>query len=78
VPNLSAWRRATVGDLTSALNFKAPDQSVPNLPSPVSPIQQALQQCAANLAGQTPYAVPNPQALPAQEQGSATHPSGPC
>ena len=33
VPNLSAWRRATVGDLTSAFNFAAPDQSVPNLPS---------------------------------------------
>ncbi len=32
VPNLSAWRRATVGDLTSALNFKKPDQSIPNLP----------------------------------------------
>ncbi len=25
VPNLSAWRRATVGDLTSAFNFKAPE-----------------------------------------------------
>jgi phospholipase C len=33
VPNLSAWRRATVGDLTSTLNFKKPDQSIPNLPS---------------------------------------------
>jgi len=29
VPNLSAWRRATVGDLTSAFNFRKPDQSVP-------------------------------------------------
>ncbi len=78
VPNLSAWRRATVGDLTSALNFKAPDHSMPNLPSPVSAIQQVLQQCTANLAGQTPYAVPNPQALPEQEGGTATRPSGAC
>jgi phospholipase C len=78
VPNLSAWRRATVGDLTSALNFKAPDHSLPNLPSPVSPIQQVLQQCTANLAGQTPYAVPNSQILPAQEAGTATRPSGAC
>ena len=28
-PNLTAWRRATVGDLTSAFNFVAPDDSVP-------------------------------------------------
>src|SRR6202051_602923 len=33
VPNLSAWRRAAVGDLTSAFNFAAPDPSIPNLPS---------------------------------------------
>jgi phospholipase C len=78
VPNLSAWRRATVGDLTSALNLKAPDHSMPNLPSPVSAIQQVLLQCTANLAGQTPYAVPNPQTLPAQEGGTVTRPSGAC
>ena len=78
VPNLSAWRRATVGDFTSALNFKAPDHSLPNLPSPISPIQQVLQQCTANLAGQTPYAMPNPQTLPVQEAGTATRPSGVC
>ena len=51
VPNLSAWRRATVGDLTSALNFKKPDQSIPNLPSTLPAVQQAIQQCIANLAG---------------------------
>ena len=79
VPNLSAWRRATVGDFTSALNFKAPDHSLPNLPSPISPIQQVLQQCAANLAGQTLHAaVPNSQSLPEQEGGTATRPSGVC
>ena len=78
VPNLSAWRRATVGDLTSALNFKTPDHSVPKLPSTVSAIEQVLQQCSANLAGQTPYAVPNSQTLPAQEKGTATRPSGAC
>src|SRR6202040_3718152 len=32
VPNLSAWRRSVVGDLTSAFNFVAPDQSLPALP----------------------------------------------
>ena len=67
VPNLSAWRRATVGDLTSALNFKKPDQSIPNLPSTLPALQQAIQQCAANLAGTTSYAVPSMQADPTQE-----------
>jgi phospholipase C len=34
VPNLSAWRRAAVGDLTSAFNFVRVDKSVPSLPQP--------------------------------------------
>jgi len=37
VPNLSAWRRGVVGDLTSALNFAAPDATVPPLPSTLVP-----------------------------------------
>src|SRR6266404_1631659 len=78
VPNLSAWRRAAVGDLTSALNFKKPDQSIPNLPSTLPGIPQAIVQCAANLAGTTPYTVPNPQTVPTQEAGSAPRPSGVC
>ena len=32
VPNLSAWRRQTVGDLTSTLTFGHPRRSVPTLP----------------------------------------------
>jgi phospholipase C len=78
VPNLSAWRRATVGDLTSALNLKNPDQSIPNLPSTLPAIPQVIQQCAANLAGTTPYTVPSPQTLATQESGTATRPSGVC
>jgi phospholipase C len=78
VPNLSAWRRSTVGDLTTALNFKKPDQSIPNLPSTLPAAQQVIQQCAANLAGTTSYRVPATQALPAQETGSPTRPSGVC
>jgi phospholipase C len=34
VPNLTAWRRETVGDLTSAFNFVKVDPSVPALPQP--------------------------------------------
>jgi len=30
--NISAWRRQTCGDLTSAFNFSSPDTSNPNLP----------------------------------------------
>jgi phospholipase C len=78
VPNLSAWRRAAVGDLTSALNLKKPDGSVPNLPATLPAIPQAIVQCTANLAGTTPYTVPSPQSLPTQETGTATRPSGVC
>src|SRR5437867_1989910 len=44
VPNLSAWRRGVVGDLTSALNFAAPDDTVPPLPSPLVPTAITLAQ----------------------------------
>lgn len=78
VPNLSAWRRANVGDLTSAFNFMIPDPSIPALPSPLPAIAQAIQECAANLAGFTPYALPDPQTFPMQETGTARRPSGMC
>jgi phospholipase C len=78
VPNLSAWRRSTVGDLTSALNLKKPDPSIPNLPPTLPAVQQVIQQCVANLAGTTSYPVPATQAQPAQEPGSPTRPSSVC
>ena len=78
VPNLSAWRRATVGDMTTALNLAAPDQSIPTLPSTLQAIPQILQECADNLVGTQPYPVPNPQASPVQESGTAVRPSGIC
>jgi phospholipase C len=78
VPNLSAWRRAAVGDMTSAFNFKAPDTSIPNLPTPVTAISQVLTECAANLAGTVPPAIANPQTLPTQETGTPVRPSGTC
>jgi phospholipase C len=78
VPNLSTWRRATVGDMTSALNLAAPNQSIPSLPSTVEAIPQTLQQCASALIGTQPYAVPNPQTLPVQESGTTIRPSGVC
>jgi phospholipase C len=78
VPNLSAWRRATVGDLTSAFNFKAPDTSIPNLPTPISAVSQVLTECAANLAGTVPPTIASPQTLPTQETGTPKRPSGTC
>jgi phospholipase C len=78
VPNLSAWRRATVGDLTSAFNFKSPDQSIPSLPSTLQADSQAIQACANNLAGFTPFTLPAKQSQPTQESGTAATPSGPC
>src|ERR1700756_2822262 len=78
VPNLSAWRRTAVGDLTSALNFTKTDPSTPNLPSTLPAISQAIQQCAANLAGTTPFTIPTTQTFPTQESGTAPRPSGMC
>lgn len=78
VPNLSAWRRAAVGDLTTAFNFSAPDTSVPNLPSTVAALPRIIQECATSLLGTSAYSVPNPQTLPVQESGTASAPSGAC
>jgi phospholipase C len=78
VPNLSAWRRAAVGDLASAFNFAAPNPSIPNLPSTTQAIPQVIQQCVANPDGILPYTVPTPQTLPMQESGTAAKPSGQC
>jgi len=78
VPNLSPWRRATVGDLTSALNFKSPDPSIPSLPVPVTAISQTISACVTNLTGATPASVPTSQSLPTQESGGPARPSGVC
>ncbi len=78
VPNLSAWRRATVGDLTTAFNFKSPDYSVPSLASPIPASAQALQGCAATLLNTQTIVLPDPQAMPSQETGSGNTPSGAC
>jgi phospholipase C len=77
VPNLSAWRRAAVGDLTSAFNFSKLDLSVPALPS-TFPVAQTNASCAAALASTMPYPIPNPQTSPTQEAGTAARPSAAC
>jgi phospholipase C len=67
VPNLSAWRRKTTGDLTSAFNFGArPNNSKPALPTPAG---------AESCATYTPPHVPA-QPFPKQERGRRWQPGG--
>jgi phospholipase C len=68
VPNLSAWRRRTTGDLTSAFNFAArPNTSRPRLPNVSSG-----EICPAFT---DPVKVPS-QPMPKQARGSRRRPSG--
>ena len=86
VPNLSAWRRGAVGDLTGALNLAAPDRSVPSLPPRVTSDARVAVECGTNgtipnllgIPGARPYPVPSPQRMPGQEPGASSRPSGVC
>jgi phospholipase C len=48
VPNLTAWRRKTVGDLSTTLDVKRPDPSVPPLPSLTSQVTRLDAECPDN------------------------------
>jgi len=50
VPNLTAWRRSTTGDLTTAFNFVKVDSSVPSLPQPSSADSRVLLSTCATSA----------------------------
>lgn len=78
VPNLSAWRRATVGDMTAAFNFSKVDTSIPNLPATSTAVASTLTECAANLVGFSPPQLPAQQMMPTQEAGSPVRPSASC
>ncbi|MFT4435683.1 phospholipase domain-containing protein [Caballeronia sp. 15715] len=67
--NLTPWRRAICGDLTSAFDFSKPDATVPPLPSTTGYIAAADMQCALP-TGQTAPAATAPQAIAAQEPGT--------
>jgi phospholipase C len=64
-PNISAWRRRTCGDLTTAFDFGQRASRFPQLPDPSGSAAVAEQQCAA-LPAPT---VPSPQVFPEQERG---------
>lgn len=67
VPNLTAWRRATCNDLTTAFSFDRPaDLSVPLLPETV----QALERAKENVKRLPPPAPPAVQSMPTQEPGT--------
>ena len=78
VPNLSAWRRSAVGDLTSAFNFHKVDTSVPSLPATSPAVAGVITECAANLLGFSPPQFPAQQTMPTQETGTPVRPNGSC
>jgi phospholipase C len=64
-PNISAWRRAVCGDLTTTLDFSKPDAGAVSVP-PVTGLS-----AAADAQSSLPMpAVPATQGQPAQERGS--------
>ena len=71
VPNLSAWRRETCGDLTSAFNFAAVDPSIPDMPKPRK-LEEPGAVCSPVLAK-----YPKTHGVPKQAAGKAKRPSGP-
>ncbi len=65
-PNLSAWRRAVCGDLTSAFDFASANASWPDLPATTGYTAQADLQCDS-----LPQPViPTVQTMPIQEKGA--------
>jgi len=73
VPNLSAWRRQTVGDMTSAFDFgRPPRDSRPRLPDPGFGGLKALVEGNINILlgfkdKAEPYVIPADTTMPAQE-----------
>ena len=73
-PNLSSWRRSTVGDLTATLHMRRPDPTLPPLPpTRDDPAYAASKGCTSGdlielATDQTPYPVPAVQHMPRQER----------
>ena len=81
-PNISQWRRDTVGDLTSAFNFADPKTALTDAPTalisqPAPPTNFAQHsECATEEASSTPYTTPDNIPVPHQEPGRRPTPSG--
>jgi len=74
-PNISDWRRQTVGDLTSAFNFAAPDASLATDAITVSPPTNYADQPECLTEEGTSAAYPTPDDIPVPEQEPGTRPS---
>ena len=72
VPNLSAWRRKTTGDLVSTLHMGSSTPGLPPLPPTAQHPSTVATECVASqtieLNGGPPYPVPTTQAMPSQER----------
>lgn len=66
VPNMSPWRRAVAGDLTSAFDFNSFDASWPVLPDTSANVNGSAHQCSAL----PKPIVPTIQSVPIQEEGT--------
>ncbi|HEX4655065.1 MAG TPA: alkaline phosphatase family protein [Mycobacteriales bacterium] len=77
-PNITDWRRETVGDLTSAFNFAGPDTSLATDAITVSPPTNFAQhqECVTEEATSSPYPTPTDIPMPQQEAGTRPSPSG--
>ena len=67
--NISPWRRAICGDLTSALDFSKSDTTLPALPNTQAYVAQADLQCS-RASSQTAPASTAQQVVTAQESGT--------
>ena len=79
VPNLSAWRRAAVGDFSAAFDFASPaDPSATKVTPILDPFLAAdLPNAGPATAGDgIPYPYPASQPAPTQERGTRRRPSG--
>ena len=65
-PNITAWRRAVCGDLTTAFDFRTPDSTVPPLPDTSNYKSIADNQCATQPKPTVPA---TPGAIDPQESG---------
>ena len=65
-PNISAWRRAVCGNLTSAFNFSGDNTTWPSLPSTTGYTAQSSTECST-LPAPT---VPTTQTMPTAESGT--------
>jgi phospholipase C len=72
VPNLSAWRRRTTGDLAATLHMGSSTPGLPALPATAQHSSTVAMECVASqqieINGGPPYPIPTTQAMPIQER----------